>query len=325
MRPHIFVTTIPQSKRVPPPIDRLQGIQGEVIQVPAPFEYERATSVEHALELLRDWGPEARILAGGHSLLPMMKLRLATPQYLIDIDGLAGDLGYIRETSPPAHEIRIGAMTRHRKLLESPLLAREAAIFTDAERVIADPVVRNRGTIGGALCQADPAEDLSAVCAAVGARMVIRGTDGERIVDMDEFHVGPYRTAVADDELLVEIRVPRRPRAGSAYEKVARRVGDWAVAAAGAALSLNDRGRIDTAGVALAAVGGEIACAGAQAELRGEAPSDELFERAGRAAAAACSPVADQRGSAEYKRHVAGVLTTRALRRAAARAQEAGA
>jgi len=139
------------------------------MQVPGPFEYERATSVEHALELLRDWGPEARILAGGHSLLPMMKLRLATPQYLIDIDGLAGDLGYIRQDGDT---IRIGAMTRHRQLLESRLLQREAAIFTDAERVIADPVVRNRGTIGGALCQADPAEDLSVeVLAAKGLKV----------------------------------------------------------------------------------------------------------------------------------------------------------
>ena len=178
------------------------------MQLPAPFEYERATSVEHALQLLRDLGPDARILAGGHSLLPMMKLRLASPEYLIDIDDLAGELGYVSETGD---EIRIGAMTRHRELLESPLLARRAAIFTDAERVIADPVVRNRGTIGGALCQADPSEDLSAVCAAVGARMVIRGLDGERIVDMPEFYRGPYRTAVGADELLVEIRIALKP------------------------------------------------------------------------------------------------------------------
>ncbi len=290
------------------------------MQVPAPFEYERATSVEHALELLRQLGSDARILAGGHSLLPMMKLRLATPEYLIDIDGLAGELGYVREAGD---EIRIGAMTRHRELLESPLLARRAAIFTDAERVIADPVVRNRGTIGGALCQADPSEDLSAVCAAVGARMVIRGLDGDRILDMDEFHVGPYRTAVAEDELLVEIRVDLHPRAGSAYEKVDRRVGDWAVAAAGAALTLDQAGVITGAGVALAAVGGEIVCVEAERELVGHAPAGELLEAAGSIAAAACAPVSDQRGSAEYKRHLAGVLTTRALRRAADRAAEA--
>jgi carbon-monoxide dehydrogenase medium subunit len=292
----------------------------DAVQVPAPFEYERATSVEHALDLLRDLGPEARILAGGHSLLPMMKLRLATPEYLIDIDGLADELGYIREAGD---EIRIGAMTRHRALLESPLLARRVSIFTDAEHVIADPVVRNRGTIGGALCQADPSEDLSAVCAAIGARMVIRGLGGDRVVDMDEFHRGPYRTAVQDDELLVEIRVPLTDRAGSAYEKVDRRVGDWAVAAAGASVNLDEAGRVAGAGVALAAVGSGIACDEARGELLGHEPSDERLRTAGSIAAATCSPVSDQRGSAEYKRHVAGVLTTRALTRAVARAHEA--
>jgi carbon-monoxide dehydrogenase medium subunit len=291
------------------------------MQVPAPFEYERATSINHALDLLRQLGPEARILAGGHSLLPMMKLRLATPGYLIDIDGLAGELGYIRMTAPPRPEIRIGAMTRHRELLESPLLARQAAIFTDAEHVIADPVVRNRGTIGGALCQADPSEDLGAVCSAIGAQTVVRGVDGDRVLDIDDFHRGPYRTAVEDDEMLLEIRVPVHPRSGSAYEKVDRRVGDWAVAAAGAALSLDEDGIIAEAGVALAAVGADIACAPARDELIGQAPTRAVLERAGAAAAAACSPVTDQRGSAEYKRHVAGVLTFRALERAAARAQ----
>jgi aerobic carbon-monoxide dehydrogenase medium subunit len=295
------------------------------VQVPAPFEYERATSVEHALTLLRDLGPESRILAGGHSLLPMMKLRLAMPDYLIDIDDLAGVLGYIRTQAPSRsspEEIRIGAMTRHRELLESSLLAERVPIFTDAERVIADPVVRNRGTIGGALCQADPSEDLSAVCAAVGARMVIRGLDGERVINMHDFYQGPYRTAVDHDELLVEIRIPLGRRFGSAYEKVDRRVGDWAVAAAGAALTLDDHGVITAAGIALAAVGAEVTCVEAQLALRGCEPSDELFQEAGDVAAATCSPVSDQRGSAEYKRHVAGVLTTRALRRAAVRAAE---
>ncbi len=297
------------------------------MQVPAPFEYERATSVDHALELLRQFGPEARILAGGHSLLPMMKLRLATPGYLIDIDGLAGELGYIREIGPPTQptrEIRIGAMTRHRALLESPLLAEHAAIFTDAERVIADPIVRNRGTIGGALCQADPSEDLGAVCSAIGAQTVVRGLDGDRVLDIDEFHRGPYQTAVEDDEMLLEIRVPLRAGGGgygSAYEKVDRRVGDWAVAAAGASLSLDEEGLIADAGVALAAVGADIACAQARDELIGRVPADDVLERAGAAAAAACSPAADQRGSVEYKRHVAGILTVRALQRAAARAR----
>ncbi len=286
------------------------------MQVPAPFEYERATSVEEALELLTQLGPDARLLAGGHSLLPMMKLRLASPAYLVDIDPLADELGYVTEHDG---EVRIGAMTRHRALLESELLARRLAIFTDAERVIADPVVRNRGTIGGALCQADPSEDLSAVCAAIGAQTVVRGTGGTRVLSMDDFHRGPYQTAVGPAEMLVEIRVPLREASGSAYEKVDRRVGDWAVAASGVSLTVTD-GIISAAGVALAAVGSEVTSHEAEETLAGQPPSEELFARAAAAAAAACRPVSDQRGSAEYKRHVAGVLTERALLRAATRA-----
>lgn len=287
------------------------------MQVPAPFEYERATSVDHALELLQRLGPEARLLAGGHSLLPMMKLRLAAPEHLIDIDSLAGELGYIRHDGDA---VQIGAMTRHRELLESDLLALHLPIFADAERVIADPVVRNRGTIGGALCQADPSEDLSAVCAAIGARMLIRGPQGERVVDMREFHRGPYATAVAANEMLIEIRVPISPNSGSAYEKVERRVGDWAVAAAGAAVTLA-ADTIALAGIALAAVGADVTSAEAEQVLIGCKPSDDLFDRASQLAAEACSPTTDQRGSAQYKRHVAGVLTRRALRRAVARAR----
>jgi aerobic carbon-monoxide dehydrogenase medium subunit len=286
------------------------------MQIPAAFEYERATSVENALELLQARGPEARLLAGGHSLLPMMKLRLAAPECLIDIDPLAGELGYVREQGD---EVRIGAMTRHRELLESELLAERLAIFTDAERVIADPVVRNRGTIGGALCQADPAEDLSAVCAAVGASLVVRGLDGERVLSMKDFHVGPYETAVGDAEMLVEIRVPLHAGTGSAYQKVERRVGDWAVAASGVAVRL-EGGSIAQAGIALTAVGGGVTSDRAQAALVGQAPSDEAFAAAADLAAEDCSPTTDQRGSEEYKRHLARELTLRALRSATARA-----
>ena len=232
------------------------------------------------------------------------------------MDPLADELGYVSEHD---HEVRIGSMTRHRALLESELLARRLAIFTDAERVIADPVVRNRGTIGGALCQADPSEDLSAVCAAIGAKMVVRGTGGERVLSMQEFHRGPYQTAVGPAEMLVEIRVPLREASGSAYEKVDRRVGDWAVVAAGASLTVSD-GIISSAGVALAAVGSEVTSGEAEESLTGQRPSEDLFKRAAAAASAACRPVSDQRGSAEYKRHVAGVLTERALLRAATRA-----
>ena len=291
------------------------------MQTPAPFGYERATSVEGALQALQAHGSEARIIAGGHSLLPMMKLRLANPEYLVDINELA-ELAYIRED---AGEIRIGALTRHVELLKSDLLARRYPLFRDAEEVIADPVVRNRGTIGGSLCQADAAEDLSAVCSAAKAQVVIRGAGGERVVDMEGFHVGPYMTAVGDGEILTEVRLRVRPGAGSAHEKVERRAGDWAIAAASACVWL-EGGAIAEAGIALSAVGlTTIHLTRAEELLRGQAPSEELFAQAGAIASEDCSPMADGRGPVDYKRHLAGVLTHRALRRAAARAQEQGA
>jgi carbon-monoxide dehydrogenase medium subunit len=288
------------------------------VQTPASFEYERATSVEGAIEALQRLGSEARVIAGGHSLLPMMKLRLANPEHLIDINDLH-ELAYIREG---AGEVRIGALTRHADLLRSDVLAARFPVFRDAEQVIADPVVRNRGTIGGSLCQADAAEDLSAVCAALGAKAVIRGPGGERVVGMDDFYIGPFTTAVGDGELLTEVRLPLRPGAGSAHEKVERRAGDWAIAAASAALWI-ENGTIADAGVALSAVGPTtIQVTRARELLRGKAPSDELFEEASQIASEDCAPLPDGRGPVDYKRHLAGVLTKRALRRAAARAQQ---
>jgi len=289
------------------------------VQVPAPFEYERADSVDHAIGLLDRLGGAARLVAGGHSLLPMMKLRLANFEYLIDINDLHDELGHI--TVEP-DRIRIGAMTRHRELLESDELAAAFPIFRDAERVIADPAVRNRGTIGGSLCQADPSEDLSAVCTAVNASCVIRGRDGERVVSMEEFHRGPYETAVADNEILTEVRIPVRSGGSSAYAKVERRAGDWAVVSCGGAVWM-DGGVITDARVGLAAVGPNTTGLPAISEaLRGKAPSEELYARAGAIAAAESNPATDQRGSADYKRHLADELTRRVLRRATARAQQ---
>jgi carbon-monoxide dehydrogenase medium subunit len=286
------------------------------MQTPAPFEYERATSVDGAIAALGRLGPEARVIAGGHSLLPMMKLRLASPDHLVDINDL-DELSYITEADG---EVRIGALTRHVELLDSELLADRLPLFRDAERVIADPVVRNRGTIGGSLCQADAAEDLSAVCTAVKGRVVIRGGGGERVVAMDDFHLGPYMTAVKGGELVTEIRLPVRPSAGTAHEKVERRAGDWAIAAASAAVWM-DGGTIADAGIALAAVGlTTIHLERAEDLLRNQTPSEEVFAQAGEIAAADCAPTPDGRGPVEYKRHLAGVLTQRALRRAAARA-----
>jgi carbon-monoxide dehydrogenase medium subunit len=293
------------------------------MQVPAPFEYERATSVDSAIALLERLGSEARLIAGGHSLLPMMKLRLTDLEYVIDINDLHDELGYVRVGTD---EIRIGAMTRHRELLESPELAALFPIFADAEQVIADPVVRNRGTIGGSLCQADPSEDLTAVCTALDAHCVIRGSGGERVVSMEDFHRGPYETAVGAAEILTEIRIPVRPHGSSAYAKVERRAGDWAVTSAGAAVWM-DGDVISDARVGLAAVGPNTAGIPAISEaLRGQPPSEELYEQAGGIAAQSCSPVTDNRGSADYKRHLADELTRRTLRTAVQRirAGEAG-
>ena len=290
------------------------------MQTPGPIEYERATSVQNVIELLEKYGPETRILAGGHSLLPMMKLRLANPERLIDINEL-DELSYIREADG---EIRIGAMTRHRELLESELLAEHFPIFVDAESVIADPPVRNRGTIGGSLAQADAAEDLSAVCSALKANVVIVGSGGERVVSMEDFHVGPFVTAIEDAQILTEIRLPLRSGGGSAHEKVERRAGDWAIVAVSAALWM-DGGAIADAGLALSAAGPTTIHATRSEELlQGRDPSEELFAEAGELASEDCSPTADGRGPVDYKRHLAGELTKRALRRAAKRAVNQG-
>jgi aerobic carbon-monoxide dehydrogenase medium subunit len=286
------------------------------MQVPSHVEYERAASVEHALALLSR--PDHHVLAGGHSLIPMMKLRLAQPGVLVDINGLA-ELAYIRKEGG---QLRIGALARHADLLDSSAAGELYPIFHDAERVVADPIVRLWGTVGGSLCQADPSEDLSAVFAAARATAVIRGQDGDREVPVREFHLGPYETVIGPGELLAEVRVPVHRGVGSAYEKVARRVGDWSVAAAGAVLRL-DKHTIEQAGIGLTAVGAEhFVAAEAEEYLRGRPATDEHFTAAAAIAAVHCRPVPDQRGPEDYKRHLVAELTARALRRAAGRAAE---
>jgi carbon-monoxide dehydrogenase medium subunit len=301
-----------------------------LVQVPAQVEYERATSVSQALALLVRYGPDARILAGGHSLIPMMKLRLAQPDVLIDINGITS----LRHITKTGDMLRIGALARHADLLSSPLAGGHFAILHDAERVIADPVVREWGTIGGSLCQADPSEDLSAAFAALTGTMLITGQNGDREVDARQFHRGPYETAVGPAEMLTEIRLPvRGARFGSAYVKVCRRAGDWPVGAVGAAVWLAAppaRGTgtrapvIESAGIGLTALGARhFAAAEAEDFLRGKPATEENFRRAGEIAAIHCRPVPDQRGPEDYKRHLAGELTTRALRLAVTRAQGA--
>ncbi|HWG65403.1 MAG TPA: xanthine dehydrogenase family protein subunit M [Streptosporangiaceae bacterium] len=287
------------------------------MQVPAQVEYERARSVEHALALLERFGPEARILAGGHSLIPMMKLRLVQPEVLVDINQLA-ELSFVTVVEG---ELRIGALTRHAQLLACAEAGEYFAILHDAERVIADPIVRNWGTVGGSLCQADPSEDLSAAFAALKATMVIVGLDGTRTVPARDFHTGPYDTVIAPGEMLTEIRIAIEPGGGSSYQKVGRRVGDWPVGAAAAAVWLDGK-TIASAGIGLSAVGARhFAAAEAEEFLRGAPASEDSLARAGEIAAENCRPSSDQRGPADYKRHLARELTTRALRTAVHRAR----
>lgn len=285
------------------------------MQVPAPVGYAKAHDLDDALAMLKHYGAESRLIAGGHSLLPMMRLRLAQPEYLIDINDLS-TLAYVKVVD---NELRIGAMTRHSELLASAVAYEHYPIIRDAERVIADPIVRNRGTVGGSLCQADPAEDLSAVFAALKATVVLRASTGERIVPLVDFHTGPYSTVVGPEEILTEVRVPIRPGAGSAYEKVERRVGDWAIAAVGAVLWM-EGDRISDVGIGIAAAGAlHFHSAEAEAFLVGKEGTLEEFSSAARLAAEHCSPTSDQRGPEDYKRHLVGVLTERSLSRAAAR------
>ena len=287
------------------------------MQVPAHVEYERASSVAQALTLLSRYAPGAMILAGGHSLIPMMKLRLAQPEVLVDINPIGG-LRYLERSGD---QLRIGTLARHADLLAAPEAGEHFAILHDAERVIADPIVRNWGTIGGSLCQADPSEDLSAAFAALKGSMIIQSPEGTREVSAREFHVGPYQTVVGGGEMLTEIRLSIRAASGSAYLKVCRRAGDWPIGAAGAAVWLAGD-RIADVGIGLTAVGAAgFVAAEAEDFLRGQPADEQSFARAGEIAAEHCRPVSDQRGPADYKRHLVRELTARVLRTAVSRAR----
>ncbi|GAA1254766.1 FAD binding domain-containing protein [Oryzihumus leptocrescens] len=287
------------------------------MQVPSPFEYERASSVDEAIALLQRHGEGARLIAGGHSLLPLMKLRLASPEVLVDINALT-DLQRIRVE---ADAVRIGAMVRHAELLASAVVGEHFRLLHEAEQVIADPAVRNRGTVGGSLCQADPAEDLSAAFGALRAEVVIRGAGGERVVPVRELVTGPYETVVAPDEILTEVRVPIRPGTGSSYRKVERRAGDWPIASAGAVVRL-EGDTIAEVGIGLAAVGAAHSVVrGAEDAIRGRAADEESIELAAVRASEECSPTTDQRGPADYKRALVAELVRRVLRTAIARSR----
>ena len=285
--------------------------------IPAPFTYQRATSVDEALSLAAQGGDDAKYLAGGHSLLPLMKLRLAVPEVLIDI-GRLSELSYVREQDG---HIAVGALTSHHDVTNSSLLGSELPLLAHAAGQVGDPQIRHRGTIGGSLVHSDPAGDLPAVILVLDATLVARGPAGTREIPAGEFFEGLFETALAPGELLTEIRIVIRPGCGSAYEKVLRRVGDWPIGAAAAAVRLSGD-RIAEAGIGLAAVGARnFAAAEAEAMLRGAPATEATLARAGEIAAEHCRPSSDQRGPADYKRHLASELTVRALRRAVRRAR----
>ncbi len=287
--------------------------------IPDRFEYLAVKTVPEAVSLLQRYGGEAKVLAGGHSLIPLMKLRLATPRYLVDLNRISG-LAYIKEAEG---FLRIGALTRHSDLEMSGLLRSRYPLLADAARVIADPLVRNMGTIGGALAHADPAGDWGAAMLAARAQLVATGPRGERTVPIDEFLVDTFTTALQPDEILTEIRVPQPPaRSGGAYIKVERKVGDFAIAAVGTYLVLDAQGACQQVGVGLCNVGPtSLRARRAEEALRGKKPEDATIVSAAQAAAKESDPATDLRGPADYKRDLVRVLTARALRLALQRAK----
>src|SRR5439155_6954338 len=278
--------------------------------LPSRFDNDRGSSVEEALSLLDDYGEDAKVLAGSQRLIPLMKLRFVSPGHLIDIDPIPG-LDGIEEREG---SLALGALVRHNQLASSEIITNGYPTLAAAAPQIADPIVRNLGTVGGSLAHADPAGDWGAVMLAVGGSVVARSARGEREIPIADFLQDIFTTALSSDEILTEVRVPAPGvRSGGAYLKLERKVGDFATVAAAVYVSLDD-GTIGRVGVGLTAVGTKnIQPAEAESALITKEPSDALFAEAGRLAAAACKPVADVRGSAEYKRHVVEVFVRRGL------------
>lgn len=290
--------------------------------IPKAFEYYVANSVDEAADLLRRHGEDAKLLAGGHSLIPAMKLRLATPAVLIDI-GRIPELAYIRVEDDG---IRIGAGTSHHRLETSAALARLWPALTDAAATIADPQVRNRGTLGGTLAHADPAADMPAVMLALGAELAVRGPEGSRTVNIDDLFLTLFTTTLAPDEILTEIRLPRpAPRTGSAYRKLARKASDFAVVGVAAAVTLDETGACTAARVGITGVADlPYRAAGVEDLLVGRKPDDEALAEAAARAVDDVDVVGDVHASVDYRRHVAVVYTRRVLAAAVERAAAAG-
>lgn len=286
--------------------------------IPSAFDYHAPASVPEAIALLSLFGESAKVISGGQSLLPLLKLRLGTAEHLVDIGRIAG-LEYVREEGG---SLRIGGRTRESVLERSEIVQTRFPILLDTARVIADPLVRNRATVGGNLAHGDPANDHPATMLALRATVVAQGPNGERTIPIDRFFVGLFATALAADEILTEIRIPVPPnRSGGAYMKLERKVGDYATAAAAAQVTLDGAGNFTQVGLALTNAGPVPARASAAEDvLMGKRADDANIAEAARRAAEAASPTADRRGSVEYKREMARVLAVRALKKAVERA-----
>jgi len=285
--------------------------------IPAAFDYHQPGTLAEALKLLKEHGNEAKVLSGGMSLLPMLKLRLASFEHLVDINRVPG-LDYIKEKGG---NLCIGAMTRQATLERSDVIKSKFPILADAVPLIADPLVRNRGTIGGNVANGDPGNDQPAIMIALGATYVAQGSK-ERTVAANQFYKGLYDTALARNEILTEIRIPMPPaRSGGAYTKLKRKTGDFAVAAAAVQVTLGKNGAIESARIALTNAGlTPVEAVDAGKYLSGKMPDDKTLMEAAKMAAAKSSPSADVRGSVEYKKEMARVLTARALKSAVQRA-----
>jgi carbon-monoxide dehydrogenase medium subunit len=286
--------------------------------IPAPFDYHAPTSLSEAIQLLQRHGDEAKVLSGGQSLLPLLKLRVGAAGHLVDIGRIPG-LEYIKEEGG---FLKIGGRTRESALERSDLIKSKYPILFDTAQVIADPLVRNRATIGGNLAHADPANDHPATMIALGAELTATGPKGPRTIKMTEFFTGIFSTALAPDEILTEVRIPiPPPRSGGAYVKLERKVGDFATAAAAAQVTLSASGEVEQVGIALTSAGPMPIKAGdAERFLLKKKPDAKTLGEAARLAGLAASPSADRRGSVQYKREMARVLTGRALARAIERA-----
>jgi carbon-monoxide dehydrogenase medium subunit len=287
--------------------------------IPPQFDYVRPRDVGEALRILKEREGEAKLLSGGFSLIPLLKLRLARPGVLVDLRDVGG-LDGIAEVDGT---LRIGARATHRRIAEDPTIQARYPLFLDAARVIGDPQVRNWGTIGGSCAHADPSADWPAVLIAAGASLVCRSLDGERVIPAGGFFLDTFTTAIEPHEILTEIRVPARtPGTGGAYEKTERKAGDFATAGAAVRIRLGPDGRIVDAGIALTAVAETaFASTDAVAALVGQAPSEDVFRSAGSAAGAQSRPADDSHGPVAYKRAMAAEMTVRALRRATTRAR----